>query len=355
LELGLTVENGAFRVIPKSVTIPDAGERLRLVEPARCRNTGLPRWFLWWLGKPYLRRSVGNLDELVLQRARTSAARLEAKGSLLTKRWESTLHLFPETLDTRGGSLLFGMTAVSGDAAAPSAPQQQLEGMGPFPSGSFLGLSESFVNETARRVASKKSVSHKKSTSNYRKLLASDAVYSLIPGLRKLDSKANVYFEVAFPSAPQFEFRRLGSQALIRVLLSDVAIEVRKDESGRQTLLGTLHIDSGRMGVVPFTNLLGGVSFRIVENEWQVSSSGLEFDEDLVAATLQEITFGKIFATSYEPLLARTLRVGATEFIPQSFDVTSGYLVIGLGEPRPPETGTPVAAATRTSTPPASR
>ena len=355
LELDLTVVNGAFRVIPKSVTIPDAGERLRLVEPARCRNTPLPRWFLWWLGKPYLRRSVGTLDAVILQRARTSAARLEAKGSLLTKRWESTLRLFPETLDTSGGSLLFGMTAVSGDAAVPSVPSPRLDGAGPFPSGSFLGLSESFVNETARRVTAKKSISHRKSTSNYRKLLASDAVYALIPGLRKLDSKANVYFEVAFPSAPQFEFRRLGGQALIRVLLSGVAIEVRKDEGGRQTLLGTLRVDSGRMGVVPFTNLLGGVSFRIVENEWQVSSSGLEFDEDLVAATLQEITFGKIFATSYEPLLARALRLGATEFIPQSFDVTSGYLVIGLGEPRPPEAGTPVAAATRTSSPPGSR
>jgi hypothetical protein len=92
-----------------------------------------------------------------------------------------------------------------------------------------------------------------------------------------------------------------------------------------------------------------------VENQWQVSSSGIEFDEDLVAATLQEITFGKIFATSYEPLLKRTLRLGETEFVPQSFGVTDGYLVIALGEPRPRELGGAAAAAIRTGTPLASR
>jgi hypothetical protein len=369
LDLDLTIANGALRVVPRSVDIPEAEERIRLVEPARCRNTPLPRWFLWWLGKSYFRRSIGNLAEIVLERARTSATRFEAKGSLVTSRWEiprerhddlgTRLRLIPETLDTSGGSLLFGLTASSAGPTVQSAPSRRLDGTGLLPSGSFLGLSESFVNETSRRVASNKASSQRKSTGKFRKLLASDAVYALVPGLRKLDSNASVYFEVAFPSAPHFEFRRVeavgsvptGSRALIRVLLSGVEIGVRKDEGGRKTLLGKLRVDSGRMAVVPFTNLLGGISFRIVENQWQVSSTGLEFDEDLVAATLQEITFSKIFATSYEPLLARALHLGGTEFIPQSFDVTGGYLVIGLGEPRPPERGDPVAAATRTGIP----
>jgi hypothetical protein len=54
--LDLRIENGALRVIPTSVEIPKAGEHLRLVEPARCKNTLLPQWFLWGLGEPYLRR-----------------------------------------------------------------------------------------------------------------------------------------------------------------------------------------------------------------------------------------------------------------------------------------------------------
>jgi hypothetical protein len=139
------------------------------------------------------------------------------------------------------------------------------------------------------------------------------------------------------------------------VLLSGVQIDVRKDEGGRKTVLGSIHVDSVRMSVVPFMSLLGGISFRIVENTWKVSSTGLEFDEDLVAATLQEITFGKIFATSYEPLLKRALRLGETEFVPQSFAVREGYLVIALGEPRPREAAGPAAAAMRTGTPLGSR
>jgi len=367
--LELRIENGALRVIPKSVEIPEAGERLRLVEPARCMNTLLPRWFIWGLGEPYLRRSFGNLDEVILKRARASAARLEKKESLLTKGWAfpkgrgldpaAKLHLSPDTLDMSGGSLLVGLTASSAGPAVRSTPPPRLDGAGTLPPGSYLGLSESFVNEIARRAAADPSRSRGKSNGNFRRLRASDAIYALCPGLRSIDSKDNVYFEVAFPTAPRFEFRRFdeggaaasASQALIRVHLTGMEVHIRKIDGGKATLLGTLHVDSGRMAVVPFANVLGGISFRIVENEWRVSSVGLQFDEDLAAATLQELTFGKIFATSYAPVLLRALHLGGTEFLPQSFSVNGSYLVIGLGEPRSsPERASSGAAAKRTET-----
>jgi hypothetical protein len=361
LTFGLAVENGSLRVLPTSVAIPEAEERLRLVEPARCKNTPLPRWFLWWVGKSYFRRMVDRLDEVVLERARTSAARLEEKENVLTKRWEipkerrnaveASLRLFPESVDVSGGSVLLTMTASSAGPAALSPAAVRREGARPLPAGSFLGVSESFVNETARRAASNKSSSQRGSTGNFRKLLTSNSVYALIPGLRKIDSKANVYFDVAFPTAPRFEFRRdEGGDAVIRVLLSGAVVNIRKDEGGKKTLLGTLRVESGRMAVVPFTNLLGGISFRMVENRWSVSSTGLDFDEDLVAATLQEIAFGKIFATSYEPLLSRALHLGDTAFVPSSFAVEGRYLLIGLSEPRPPEKEDSAAAAMRTGT-----
>ena len=96
--------------------------------------------------------------------------------------------------------------------------------------------------------------------------------------------------------------------------------------------------------------LLGGIPYWLVENQWKVSSSGLEFDEDLVAATLQEVTFGKIFQTSYDPVLTRTLHLGKTVFVPQSFAVNDGYLLIGLGEPPPLERRASAEAAKRTDT-----
>ena len=73
-------------------------------------------------------------------------------------------------------------------------------------------------------------------------------------------------------------------------------------------------------------------------------------DEELAAATLQEMTFSKIFETSYEPLLTRSMHLGRTQFLPRSFGVVDGYLVIGLGEPPPPDGSPPAAAATRTGT-----
>jgi hypothetical protein len=142
---------------------------------------------------------------------------------------------------------------------------------------------------------------------------------------------------------------------MIHVLLSGMEIHVRKREGGRTTLLGTVHVDSGRLTVIPFANVLGGVSFKIVENEWHVSSKGLEFDEDLVASTLQELTFGKIFATSYAPLLLNALHLGGTEFLPQSFTVNGSYLVIGLGEPHATERAPVAVGAKRTEIPLGSR
>jgi hypothetical protein len=356
LALDLTVDNGALRLVPTGVEISDVEDRLRLVKPTRCSHTILPRWFLWWVGKPFLRRSLDKLDGAILARARKSAARLEEKQGLLGKRWEpaSGLQLFPETVDTSGGSLLVGLTASNVGPTAGRVRPRPLDDHAPRPPGSFLGVSESFVNEVARRLLSGKMGSRRASTGDFRKLLKNDAVYALVPGLSKIDSKDGVDLEIRFSSVPRFEFDEASTatdrRALIRVLLSGVELILRKESGGRSSVLGTLRVDSARMSVVPFANILGGISFRLVENQWKVSSIGLEFDEDLVAATLQEVTFGKIFQTSYDPVLTRTLHLGTTGFVPQAFAVNNGYLLIGLGEPPRPEERAASAAATRTDT-----
>ena len=367
MAVDLTIENGALRLVPTSIEMPDAQDRLRLVEPTRCSHTILPRWMLWWLGKPYLRRSLGDLEARILDRARKSAARFEAKEELLTKRWEiprerhgesgDGLRLFPETVDTSGGSLLVGLTASNVGPTAGRVPPRVIDD-DPRPPGSFLGLSESFVNEVARRVLAKAQGSRRGSAGNFRKLLKSDAVYALAPGLRKVDGKESIDLEVQFSSVPRFQFESLDGEAsaatdaraLIRVVLSGVELNLRKDSGGKSSIIGTLRIDSARMSVVPYVNLLGGISFRLVENQWKVSSSGLQFDEDLVAATLQEVTFGKIFKTSYDPVMTRTLRLGKTVFVPRGLAVNDGYLLIGLGEPPPLEQRATAEDAKRTDT-----
>ena len=348
LALDLGIENGGLKIRPTSVEIPEAEERLQLVKPARCTNALLPRWFLWWVGKPFLRRSLGDLDEMVLKRARKSAARLEAKqGDVLKRGVGAELHLVPEAIDTSGGSLLVGLSA-SAEAPGAAPPRGELPARSSLPHDSFVGVSEPLVNEVARRVLARRPGSRRVSPPNVRKLLASDAVYALIPGLRGIGSKENVYFEVSYPTAPRFEFRDQDHQAVIRVLLSDVAIQIRRGEGERSKVLGTLRVDAARMAVTPVASLLGGISFRLVENQWRVSSSGLQFNDDLVAATLQEITFGKIFATTYEPLLTKAMRLGETQFLPRSFAVIDRYLVIGLGEPPPRELARSASAARRT-------
>jgi hypothetical protein len=94
--------------------------------------------------------------------------------------------------------------------------------------------------------------------------------------------------------------------------------------------LGALSIDSARLAVAPYRNLLGGISFDVVENDWVLSSRGIEFDEETLAATFQELFFGEMFETSYEPVAQRSFDLGETAFQPGYFRLLGHYLVIGL-------------------------
>ena len=123
---------------------------------------------------------------------------------------------------------------------------------------------------------------------------------------------------------------------------------------GRDRVLGSLEIASGRLVVAPERNVLGGISFRVVENEWSARSTGIEFDDELFAATLEELIFGAVFETSYQPLF-RKLTLADTAFAPRSFEIAGDYLVIGVeGHPEDPAHDERTAA-TRTTSPHGSR
>ena len=97
-------------------------------------------------------------------------------------------------------------------------------------------------------------------------------------------------------------------------------------------MLGALEIESARLAVAPYLNLLGGISFDIVENAWLLSSRGIEFDEETLAATFQELFFGEMFETRYQPVAQRSFDLGETKFHPRYFSLLGHYLVIGLTE-----------------------
>src|SRR6185503_3823109 len=235
----------------------------------------------------------------------------------------------------------------SAGAPAAAAPVEIL-GREALPAESFLGISESLVNEVARRSFTRKARFQMHSSLNAQRLLGSEAIYALVPGLRGIGPREDLDLEVSFRETPRLEFGSAADgQARIGLLVSGVDLAIRRNEGGKVTWLGTLRIESGRMAVVPFANVLGGISFRVVENHWKTSSTGIEFDDAMVAATLQELAFGKVFQTSYAPLLTRNLRIGDTEFVPGSFPTVDGYLVIGLTERAPSEPAA-AAAATRT-------
>ena len=170
------------------------------------------------------------------------------------------------------------------------------------------------------------------------KVLHSSAALSLIPGLRKLEALDDLRFGLAFHTPPRIEFVPVDdgdtenpdapARALIRLRLAGTELSLWGADDDEP--LGTVRIDSAVLTVAPYLNLLGGVSFETIENRWELSSHGLEFDEAGLAATLQELFFGEMFQTTYDPVGRDSLELGETRFNPRYFSLLGNYLVIRL-------------------------
>jgi hypothetical protein len=208
------------------------------------------------------------------------------------------------------------------------------------------------LNELARYAFARIAALPRKPGGQFAKVVKSDSLYSLVPGLREVHGKGKVYFTFKTSALPDVELHRLdanghpddspvepssgaaleeGKRALIQVRVSGIEVDVWQAADGGDQRLGSLKIDSGRVGLIPYANPLGGVSFEMVENDWKVSSEGIEFDEDLFEATIQELVFGEVFETRYAPLFRDGLGAGDARLMPRTFRVIGDHLVIVFG------------------------
>jgi hypothetical protein len=340
LAVRLAIENHDLQLVPEDVTLTNT-RGFRLHKPTRCRNNPLPEFLLWWIGKGRLRRKIEKLDDVLLAKARDGAAALNEDAGLLAKHWQvgenrETVHLYPHTIDTSRRSLLIGLAGASPlpRAAAARAPSW----VSTLSDRSFLGLSESFLNFALRTAFREIDGRPREPSGGLRKLFKSESVYTLIPGLREMASREALRIGFAFHATPRIELAVAdeitgsagGHGAVIRIGLSDVEMILWQSDGNGERWLGAVDVDSASIAVVPYYNVLGGVSFDAIENDWQVSSRGIEFDEQVLAATFQELFFGEIFETGYEPVGQETFDVGATRFHPRYFSLVGNHLVIGL-------------------------
>jgi hypothetical protein len=334
LHMNFEVDDHDLRIVPLSVKIENK-KGFRLVKPTKCRNTWLPKWLVWRIGKGQLRRKVKRLDDVLLAQAQAGAAELsEVNGPLAwSLEGASDLHLYPQNVDTSHRSLLVGFAASSTQKQTSTA--RMPDWVASESHRSFLGLSESFLNSAIRNAIGRLESRPRKPSGNVSKLLRGSAVVSLIPGLRDVESPENLRLGLAFHRPPRIEFETLEQEpgkepnrALIRIQLSGAELTIWESDE----FLGALEIESARLAVTPYLNLLGGISFDIVENEWLLSSRGIDFDEETLAAMFQEMFFSEMFETTYHPVAQQSFDLGETEFHPRYFSLLGHHLVIGLSE-----------------------
>jgi len=344
LDLQLVLENQDIRIVPRGAVLSDARQAFHLIKP-RCRSSFVPTFLLWWVGKPRLKKQLDDLDELLLASVRRSVAQLdEREDGLLHKRLpvgSRELLIYPRLLDTGHGSIWMAL----GGAGAPEDVQPATDvaapaSLGAARGGSWLAVSESTANAVLRLVYGDWTRPTASPRGTLRKVFQSHAVMALVPGLRTMDDREELGWGVRFGAVPRVEFRQEPGRPLVELHLSGVELEIARGAD----VLGTLSIDRGTIGAVPQASPLGGVTLEVVRNEWEVSSRGIEFNEPLLAATIQELIFGELFATRYEPLARGALTVGDTRFEPTGFEVVDGYLVIGFGRGAARRTDSPLAS-----------
>lgn len=356
LLLRLAVRDGALEIVPEHAWVSDPKHRFHLVRPSSCRNTFLPRWLLWWLGKIEIERRLAGIEADLLAAARRTAAEISERRGLLRWSWRARggagggaedLVLHPTGLETRGRSLLLTLATSKGGPAATGGPPpgwtRELSGE------TYVAVPGSFLEGLLEGALRGLSASPIGPRGDLRKVFRSGSVYALIPGLRSLGRAQDVGLTVELHSAPRVELRRTSAQAArrsprggsgegggrpaIHIALRDVEIGLWKSASrGESTRLGTLVVESAAVLLAPYVNLLGGFSFEPLENAWRVRSHGIAADEEALGATLQEIVFGEVFETGFEPLARRAFRVGPTEFRPRSLRMVDDYLVVGFEE-----------------------
>jgi hypothetical protein len=343
LALRLVVDDHDLRVVPEEVALVDR-EALRLRKPTRCRNNPLPEFLLWWIGKSRLRREIAGLDDVLLAKAREGAAALREDEGLLARHWRldegrETVHLYPSAIDTDHGSLLI---ALAGSSPVPHpATGSSPDWYAGLSDRSFLGLSESFLNFALRTAFREFDGRPRRPSGSLRKLFRSESVYALIPGLRGMENTDGLRLGFRLHAPPSIEFAagegglggREGNRAVIHIGLSGVELTLTDSNDTSERWLGSVDVESAAIAIAPHTNVLGGISFDVIENDWRVSSRGIEFDEQILAATFQELFFGEIFETSYEPVGRNSFDVGETSFEPRYFSLVGHHLVIGLTGP----------------------
>ena len=372
LALQFLIVAGELRIVPQDVRVSDA-HNIRLVRPSRCRRAPLPTSVLWWFAKARLRREIKHLDGILLGRAQQSAEKLDQEAGLLGKPWaigslgsqdhKESAYLAPQSVDTSRGSLFLSLEGSNSDqprassspsssSAPPSEPaslSRSLDWVSSRSDRPFVGISRSFLSAVLRSALSGAGEIPRRPRGDLTRIMKSSSIYTLIPGLRGVKNKENVFLTFAFSSAPEIEFETLSApdsvpdpagaethqaeprdRVVIRIHLSGIEMSVWEDQGDRNTLLGTLQIDGGTVGAVPYPNMLGGVSFQLVENEWSASSSGIEINDTLFAATLQELVFAEMFGTLSEPVWREGLAVGGSRPMAERFSTAGDYLVVDL-------------------------
>jgi hypothetical protein len=345
LQIRFAANEHGLQIVPQSLEVPSGKQDWRLIKPSRCQSGLLPKWLLWAIGKPYLRRQIRGLDETLLERAREGAQSLNDDGflreeleveSLTDGQHHELVYLYPNRLESGAGSLL---RSLAGSTIEPAEGTPQDEGWAEPPSErSFFAVSENLLNRLLESAFAGTPPDARPPSGDFARLFESRSVFTLVPGLRDRPTIEEIRYTLRYGAPPRIEFShaapgvsgdRRGS-AVVTLHLAGIELTLWGIDQSGDVELGTLRIDAGRLSVVPVPSPMGGLSFQVVENEWRVSSRGVQFNESILAATLQELAFAEVFETTYDPILHGDLQVAETIFEPAAIRLVGDHLLVEL-------------------------
>lgn len=336
-DIGIKLQGDRLLLNLASFHVSQPPNGFLVTEPKKCNGW---EWLTQQLVRWVVRSQVEDLENTLGQAIRDQLKKWNEDGSFLRFSGKFTLPapldrsmefvIWPARFSTAFESFYLVLSASLRVERTSFGPVQSVQAVATIPPEdsrtSFVAASELFAQRALGEVFSSKlpPVRFQISQSLLEKILP---LLDQLFGLERLDESKPFELSFALDRAPHLRFTGTPSGA--------AQLSLESTEVGFSIWNGDMKpLESYRIGstlsIVPLLTEDQALALVLGQNEWEVSSSDGGGDPELVAALLQELTFGAFWDTEVHPFPLWQIPIGGSEIGPRTFRTRDGYLQLDL-------------------------
>lgn len=212
---------------------------------------------------------------------------------------------------------------------------------------SYLAVSERYLQGLLKGIfaVSESPPIRFKANDAINQILFSESVMRLIPKLRQMDPTSRISFAVSVTSPPTLSLEPTDNGAEVHLAAKSLILTLWNSSMEPNEEIASFRIGP-EIAFSPFVTADGNLALSLSHNDWEVETSGSGADDEMLAAILQEVTFGAFWDTTVHPFRIGPVDLGKGDFRIRRFYSDGDYLSVevesaDLAAILPPETFIP--------------